>query len=101
MLNRFEVGDPKWPFMQGTKRRIITDMTKLLDQALDIARSLPADAQDDTARIVLQLAGTDAASPVILSDDERSAIAASKEAAARGEFATEAQVRATWAKHGL
>ena len=40
MLNRFEVGDPKWPFMQGTKRRIITDMTKLLDQALDIARSL-------------------------------------------------------------
>ncbi len=87
--------------MPNVKRRMITDMTKLLDQALEIARSLPADAQDDIARIVLQLAGTEAASPVILSDDERSAIAASKEAAKRGEFATEAQVRATWAKHGL
>ncbi|SPP98587.1 hypothetical protein [Bradyrhizobium vignae] len=51
-------------------------MTKLPDQALEIARGLPADAQDDIARIVLQLAGTDAAPPVILSDDERTAIAA-------------------------
>lgn len=87
--------------MLDVKRRMITDMTKLLDQALEIARSLPADAQDDIARIVLQLTGTEAASPLILSDDERSAIAASKEAAKRGDFATEAQVRATWAKHGL
>ena len=87
--------------MQGVKRRIISSMTKLLDQALEIARSLPADAQDDIARIVLQLAGADAASPVVLSEDEKTAIGASKEAAARGEFATEAQVRATWAKHGL
>lgn len=76
-------------------------MTKLLDQALEIARSLPSDAQDDIARIVLQLAGAETSSPVILSDDERSAITASKEAAKRGEFATEAQVRVTWAKHGL
>lgn len=76
-------------------------MTKLLDQALEIARSLPADAQDDIARIVLQLTGAEASSPIVLSDDERSAIAASKEAARRGEFASEAQVRATWAKHGL
>lgn len=80
---------------------MITDMTKLLDQALEIARSLPADAQDDIARIVLQLAGAEAASPIILSDDEKAAISASKQAAKRGEFATEAQVRATWAKHGL
>jgi hypothetical protein len=76
-------------------------MTKLLDQAVEIARSLPSDAQDDIARIVLQLAGAEAASPVILSDEERSAIARSKEAAARGEFATEAQVRAIWAKYDL
>ncbi len=101
MLNRFEADHPKWVFIQGAKRRIVTDMTKLLDQALEIARSLPADAQDDIARIVLQLAGAEVASPVILSEDERPAIAASKEAAARGEFATEAQVGATWAKYGL
>lgn len=76
-------------------------MTKLLDQALEIARSLPSEAQDDIARIVLQLAGAEAAAPAPLSDDERSAIATSRAAAARGEFATDAQVRATWAKHGL
>jgi hypothetical protein len=38
---------------------------------------------------------------VTLSIDEREAVAASKAAAARGEFATEEQVRAVWAKHGL
>ncbi|MBR1122638.1 hypothetical protein JQ628_14015 [Bradyrhizobium lablabi] len=76
-------------------------MTKLLDQAVEIARNLPADAQDDIARVVLQLAGVDDAPVVTLSDDERAAIAASREAAARGEFATDEQVRATWAKHGL
>jgi hypothetical protein len=76
-------------------------MTKLLDQALEVARSLPSDAQDDIARVVLQLAGAGDAPPVALSVDERAAIAESKDAAARGEFATDAQVRATWAKHGL
>ena len=75
-------------------------MTKLLDRALEAARSLPSDAQDDIARVVLQLAGSEEV-PVVLSADERAAIAASKAAAARGEFATDEQVRATWAKHGL
>jgi hypothetical protein len=75
-------------------------MTKLLDQALEIARALPADAQDDIARIVLQLAGNDSAS-VALSVEERTAIDASKAAAAGGDFATDEQVRAVWAKHGL
>ena len=76
-------------------------MTKLLEQALEVARNLPPDAQDDIARVVLQLAGADDAAPVSLTNDERSAVARSKEAAARGEFATDAQVRAIWAKHGL
>jgi hypothetical protein len=76
-------------------------MTKLLDRALEAARSLPSDAQDDIARIVLQLAGSEEAFPVMLSADERAAIVTSKAAAARGEFATDEQVRATWAKHGL
>jgi len=75
-------------------------MTKLLDQALEAERSLPPDAQDDIARVVLQLAGSDEAS-VTFSPDERAAITASKAAAARGEFATEEQVRSVWAKHGL
>ncbi|HME26599.1 MAG TPA: hypothetical protein VKI44_35630 [Acetobacteraceae bacterium] len=39
--------------------------------------------------------------PIVLSTDERAVIVASKSAAARGEFASDEQVRATWAKHGL
>jgi hypothetical protein len=74
-------------------------MTKLLDKAFAAARDLPPDTQDDVARLVLQLVGDDSA--VQLTDDERKVIAVSKAAAARGELATDAQVRAAWAKHGL
>jgi predicted transcriptional regulator len=56
-------------------------MSKPFDDALEAANNVP--------------------SPVALSADERAAIAASKAAAARGEFATDEQVRAIWAKHGL
>jgi hypothetical protein len=76
-------------------------MTKLLDQALAAARSLPPDIQDDIARVVLRLAGADDEPPLPLTSEEQAAIAASKAAAARGEFATDEQVRAVWAKHGL
>jgi len=76
-------------------------MTKLLDQALEAARSLPPEAQDDIARIVLQLAGNDEALPVELSPEERAAIEASKEAASRGDFASDKQVKAVWRKHDL
>jgi hypothetical protein len=83
-------------------RAYFKPMTKLLDQALEAVRILPPDTQDDIARVVLQLAGgDDAVSPVVLSDEEKAAIANSKAAAARGEFATDEQVRAVWAKHGL
>ncbi|HUD85281.1 MAG TPA: hypothetical protein VMR17_02455 [Xanthobacteraceae bacterium] len=76
-------------------------MTKLLDQALEAVRVLPPDAQDDIARIVLQLAGSEDHAPVALSAEERAAITVSKAAAARGEFATDEEVQAVWAKHEL
>ena len=77
-------------------------MTKLLEQALEAARHLPPDAQDDIARIVLQLAKADDGAPSVpLTREEQAAIAASKAAAARGEFASDEQVSAVWAKHGL
>ncbi len=75
-------------------------MTKLLDRALEAARNLPDEAQDDIARVILQLAADDG-SPVALSKEERAAIAASKEAAARDEFATDEEVAAVWRKHRL
>jgi hypothetical protein len=76
-------------------------MTKLLDDALEAARSLSPDAQDNIARVVLQLAGSDESELVALLPEERLVIAVSKAAAARGKFATDEQVRAVWAKHGL
>jgi hypothetical protein len=76
-------------------------MTKLLDDALAAVRTLSPDEQDNIARALLRLTGTDDEPPVVLSTEERAAIAASKSAAARGEFASDEQVRAAWAKHGL
>ena len=76
-------------------------MTTLLDRALDAMRKLPEAAQDDIARIVLRLAGAEDEAPVPLTAEEEAAVAASKAAAARGEFATEEEVRAAWAKYGL
>jgi hypothetical protein len=75
-------------------------MTELLDRAVRAARSLPPSDQDEIARVVLRLAGDDEPQ-VALTDDERAAIARSKAAAVRGEFATDEQVRAVWAKQGL
>jgi predicted transcriptional regulator len=51
--------------------------------------------------VVLRLTGADDEPPVPLTPEEQAAITASKAAAARGEFATDEQVRAVWAKHGL
>jgi hypothetical protein len=85
--------DPSQPY--------IASMTKLLDEALEAVRRLPSHDQDDIARAIIQLAGSDLAAPVPLSPEEREAIARSKVAASNGEFATDEQVRAVWAKHGL
>jgi hypothetical protein len=76
-------------------------MTKLLEQAMEAVRVLPPEEQDDIARIILQLAGEENAAPALLSPDERKAIANSKAAADRGEFASDEQVRAVWSKHRL
>jgi hypothetical protein len=77
-------------------------MTRLLDRALEAVGTLPPDAQDDIARVVLELAGVEEdEAPASLTPEEQTAIAASKAAAKRGEFATDDQVRAVWAKHGL
>ncbi len=75
-------------------------MTKLLEQAVEAARRLPPESQDEIARVVLQLAGDDELA-VALTDDERAALARSKDAAQRGEFASDQEVRAAWAKRGL
>ena len=79
----------------------MSDMTKLLEKALEAVRRLPPDDQDEIARVIMQLADSDSLAAVALSPEEREAIARSKAAADRGELATDEQVRAVWAKHGL
>ncbi len=76
-------------------------MTKLLDRALAAARSLPPDAQDAIAHVVLRLTGAEDEPSVALTPEEQAAVVASRAAAARGEFASDEHVRAVWAKHGL
>jgi hypothetical protein len=75
-------------------------MTKLLEQAFEAARSLPAAMQDDMARVIMAMTGDEP--PVVqLTADEEASFAESFAQAERGEFATDEQLRAIWAKHGL
>jgi hypothetical protein len=62
----------------------------------EAVRNLPLHAQAN-ARVALLLVGTTVkASTVALAPEERTYIAASKAAAARGEFASDGQGRAAW-----
>jgi hypothetical protein len=75
-------------------------MTKLLERAVEVARRLPPEAQDEIARVMLTFAGDDELI-VPLTEDERGALARSKAAAEHGDFASDEQVRAAWAKRGV
>ena len=76
-------------------------MTDLLEEAVAAVRALPDQAQDEIARLLLQLAGGEQSPVTVLSPDERDALSRSKAAAAEGDFATDEQVSAVWAKYGL
>lgn len=75
-------------------------MTKLLDQAFEAARNLPAAMQDDLARVIMVMAG-EAPSVVQLTPEEEASFDVSFAQAERREFATDEQIAAIWAKHGL
>ena len=75
-------------------------MTDLLDKAVTTARTLPADAQDEIARMVLALVGDD---PAVyrFTPEEEAELAESEAAMARGDFASDDEVSAIWAKYGV
>ena len=75
-------------------------MTALLEQAFRTTGQLPAEMQDEVARMMLAYAGAEAM-VVELTGEEEAAVLDSRAAAARGEFATDEQMRAIWGKHGL
>jgi hypothetical protein len=79
----------------------VARMTKLLEEAFEAVRRLTPDQQDEIAHVILQLTGSDRAAPVPLTPEEREAIAISKAAAGRGEFATDEEIQAIWAEYGL
>ena len=77
-------------------------MSDLMEEAIEALRHVPADQRDEIARVVLQAAGIPSPAAVYVPDPEEAAELAESEAAAdRGEFATDDEVRAIWAKHGL
>ena len=72
-------------------------MTKLLEHAVDSVRALPAEVQDELARLLLQVAGEE--QPVIrLTAEERADLAEADAEIAQGEFATDEQVRSILTK---
>jgi hypothetical protein len=72
-------------------------MTSLLDRAMDVARSISQEMQDEIARLAPTVAGSEQA-PVALTAEGREAIAESRAAASRGEFPADGEARAAWAK---
>ena len=72
-------------------------MTKLLERAVDSIRALPPEVQDELARLLLQVAGEE--QPVILlTPEERADLAEADAEVARGEFATDEQIRSILSK---
>jgi hypothetical protein len=75
-------------------------MTKLLEHAVDSVRALPPEVQDELARLLLQVAGEE--QPVVpLTSEERADLAEADEEIARGEFATDEQIRSILAKRAV
>ncbi|WP_398477338.1 hypothetical protein [Tardiphaga sp.] len=74
-------------------------MTRLFDQAVEKVAQLPDEEQDALARVLLQLAGQEQP-PYLLTPEEEVELDASIAAEARGEFATDEEIRAIRAKHG-
>jgi predicted transcriptional regulator len=75
-------------------------MTELMKQAVNALSKLSPDMQDELARMVLQAVGED--QPVIqLSPEEEASFEASLAQEDSGDLATEEEISALWAKHGL
>lgn len=91
---------PAVPLSERQEFSYNNGMTIMLDQAVESLRALPSETQDDLARMLLQFAGVK--TPLLeLTAEEAASLDESIAQANRGEFATDDEVRAIWAKHGL
>lgn len=73
-------------------------MTKLLEQAFEKVQTLPAEMQDEVARMLLVYAGDEALTAELTSEEEADLIEAKAEAA-RGELASAAEAEAVLSKY--
>jgi hypothetical protein len=73
-------------------------MTRLLEQAMETVSVLPDDVQDELARMLLLFAGVDQP-PIQLTAEEDADLAEADAEVLRGEFATDEEIAAIWAKH--
>jgi len=73
-------------------------MTELLEQAVERVRALPSAQQDELARVLLRLAGGEEAVYQLTPEEEADLIKAEAEIE-RGEFASDAEVKAVFAKY--
>jgi hypothetical protein len=73
-------------------------VTKLVEQAVAVISRLPAETQDDLARLMLALVE---GAPKPLTADEGAAIAEAEAEIARGERVPVETIRAFWRAHGL
>ncbi|GJE71027.1 hypothetical protein [Methylorubrum podarium] len=73
-------------------------MTKLLERAMERAQALPAAVQDEIARLVLAYAGEDDEVLTLTPAEEADLLEARAEME-RGEFATDEEVNAVFAKY--
>ena len=73
-------------------------MTELLEKAVATARTLPPKMQDEIARMVLMYAG-DGEPAIRLTPEEEVDLFEAQAEMARGEFASDEEVRAVFAKY--
>lgn len=75
-------------------------MTELFEQAVKTASTLPAEMQDEIARMMLAYANDDDPLMELTPEEEADLLEAQAEME-RGEFATDAEVQAVFSKYRL
>ena len=76
-------------------------MTRLLEIAIEAARQLEPAEQDELARAIIEMVNGGDEGVYVLSDEERAAVEIGIAQADRGEFATDEEVAALFAKYRL
>lgn len=74
-------------------------MTQLLELAVEAARQLSPEEQDEIARVIMEIVHGAGDDVYELSEEENAAIDEGLAYADRGEFASEEEVRAIFAKY--